>query len=228
MRKGNYTTVKEGRVIDTVEKLMGAGDDIFDSVAGNVALRWEDAEKGLYDINGNKLRVVREHLAHGAVRLAALASKKVLGLAQKGLGAAVDAWNSSSNFSLDSIKSFFGNILPSLNGIGFTDDRQLGLLAQIRDLLAVGKPKKVVRHVYSRDLKDKSYWKGSDFVSMLFGIKLEDAIESLFSSKADFVVGSNGEVRDNRAVGGDPIGKTMQPAKEALDSYNRNRSRSIQ
>ena len=225
MRKGNYTTLKDGRVIDTVEKLMTANDDIFDSVAGNVALRWEDAEKGLYDIQGNKLRVVREHLAHGAARLAAMGIRKAAGLAQRGLGSVTDIWNSTSKFNLGGVKSFFGNLMPSMSGIGLSDDRQLGLLAQIRDLLAVGKPKKVIRHVYSRDLKDKSHWKGSDFVSMLFGISLEDAAERLLGSKADFIVGSKGDVRDNRAVGGDPIGKSMQAAKKALDEYNKDPSK---
>ena len=180
MRGGFYYNALNGARIENIDDLLRANADIMDGSNQEIALRWADTANGLTDVDGNELKTVRAHLVGVAGNLAAGAFK----MAGKGVGALTKWWNEDSKI-FDSIKGIGNSIAGSfkgMSGLSLTDKRELGLLAQIRDLLAWGKPEKVVRKVYGRDLKNEKLLDGNEFLSSLFGDKFKDLFSGAASS----------------------------------------------
>ena len=175
MRAGFYYNAVNGGRIDNIDDLLRANADIMDGSTKEIALRWSDTAGGMTDIDGNELKTVRSHLTGLGIGLV----KSGFKLAGNAIASTKDWWSGESKL-FSSIKGIGNSITKSfsnLGGMSLTDARQLGLLAQIRDLLAWGKPQKVVRKVYGRNLKDVKTIDGKDFLAGLFGDKFKDLFE---------------------------------------------------
>lgn len=196
MRSGFYYNAKTGTRIENVDDVLRANEDIVDGSTQEIALRWSDTANGLFDIDGNELKTVRSHL----VGFAFNAIGAGVNFAKKSITSASKWWNEDSKL-LDSIKNIGKSISGSfkgMSGVSFTDKRELGLLAQIRDLMAWGKPQKVIRGIYGRDLKSDKYLDGDSYLAELFGdkfkdmfgTKIGDAVSSLTSSGSEKTEGA--------------------------------------
>lgn len=188
MRSGHYKNAITGKVIRNIDDLLSCKDDIADSSSQNeIALRKEDAAKGLFDKEGKELKSLMMSAANLAMGAAGWVGSKIVGAA-KGLFEGPSFFKSLSD-SMSSVSTFFSEKLGKMGGLSFFDGRVLGLLAQIRDLTAYRKPKKILSHVYGRkDLKDENDIKGSGFYALLTGekeAKGPDAPESSPTSGPD-------------------------------------------
>ena len=169
MRAGYYKNAITGKVIRNIDDLLACKDDIADGSSFNeVVLRKEDAAKGLFDQDGKELRSLMSSLGSLAMGAAGWAGSKIY----EGVKALTSGEKFFKNISdsIGSVKSFFDEKLGKVSGFKFFDGRMLGLLAQIRDLVAYRKPKKIVDHVYGRkNLTNEEDITGSNFRSLLAG-----------------------------------------------------------
>ena len=196
MRAGVYASAKDGKVIQGVDDLLNTKADIIDLSKNNeIALRWSDAADGLYDQNGKKLQTLGGIATTLAVGAAAWTADKAMGAVKK-------LMNTKPNLAgiKETLKGMGSSLTSKFKGLGgfsLSDARQLGLLAQIRDLLAIGKKQKLVEHVYSRKLDDEKYLEGSGFLAMVYG----DKIKKFFGGSGNSE-GSAGSTSEATSEGG--------------------------
>lgn len=170
MRSGMYANAETGEVIYSVDTLLKTDADIIDVGLNNeVVLTRSDKANGLYDQDGNQLyrlsTIAKGLIVAGASKAYNFISQK----AKEGFQGVKEWWNEPSKVA-EMFKGAFGTLkekFKGVDGIGFVDKRQTVILAQIRDLLAIGKRLSLVEHVYKRDLKDESYLDGSEFYRKL-------------------------------------------------------------
>jgi LAS superfamily LD-carboxypeptidase LdcB len=144
MRNGFYFTVS-GKPIRNIDELLTAKEDIFDSSTNDIALRWRDTADGLFDREGKRLNTAANNVMGFVGAVAYKGIQNVKGLIER--VKSKDLFKGDGEGLWDKTKNLFGGMGDSLSrfgSFGTTDKRQLGLLAQIRDLLAWGKPKKVL------------------------------------------------------------------------------------
>lgn len=170
MRSGMYANAETGEVIYSVDTLLKTDADIIDVGLNNeVVLTRSDKANGLYDQDGNQLyqlsTIAKGLIVAGASKAYNFISQK----AREGFQGVKEWWNEPSKVA-EMFKGAFGTLkekFKGVGGIGFVDKRQTVILAQIRDLLAIGKRLSLVEHVYKRDLKDESYLDGAEFYRKL-------------------------------------------------------------
>lgn len=195
--KGNGTTpvmtaqrMRAGAYQDENGKTIRGGDDLVSAVGsirdilagGEVVLTATQLADGVFDINGNQIRSTTSIGASLAAGGAALALRGI-GKAGKWLTegeSIIDKAKKAGNY----VRSGLGNMMDGITMGGFgTDARLLRLTAQIRDLLAIGKPRKLVKHVYNRDLH-KYPLEGREFMALMMG---EKAAEEIFGKVAESI-----------------------------------------
>ena len=170
MRSGMYANAETGEVIYSVDTLLKTDADIIDVGLNNeVVLTRSDKANGLYDQDGNQLyrlsTIAKGLIVAGASKAYNFISEK----AKQGFQGVKEWWNEPSKVA-EMFRGAFGTLKEKFKGVdifGFVDKRQTIILAQIRDLLAIGKRLSLVEHVYKRDLKDESYLDGAEFYRKL-------------------------------------------------------------
>lgn len=209
MRAGIYACSKTGKIIKGVDDLLSAGCDIIDISNNNeVALRWSDSADGLFDQNGKQLRSVTGMVTNLAAGAAVWMGKKL---------AAAGKWAFTGPSFLGGLKETLSTFSKSISnffsgklGFSFTDIRQVTLLAQIRDLTAIGKDKKLLDQVYNRDLKDERHLSGSSFLSTLLGDSFTGFMEAVTGTTENDPVEA-GETKTPPKTDGDPVGEKGKP-----------------
>lgn len=190
--RGRAYADETGKLILGIDDLLSAKGNIRDILLDEVVLTASDLADGVYDDSGRELRTTGGLIAG----IGAAAAQGAWNLAQKGY-----QWMKEGPSILDKgkeafeyVKSGLGNVFSNFSGgIGLsTDARLLRLTAQIRDLLAIGKPKRLVSHVYNRDLK-KHPLEGRDFISLLFGSKHAEKLFGVEEGKDDKKGGGGGD-----------------------------------
>lgn len=241
MRSRSYVD-ETGKHIIGIDDLLSATGNITDIHIGGVVVTSAELADGVYDQEGTLLR-----------------STAQLGIGLLGAGAQLLTRGATAGYKwlqdgpsfLDKGKAAIGQIKSGLsgfleNGLGLgslgTDARLLRLTAQIRDLLAIGKPKKFVSAIYNRDLR-KHPLEGTDFLAMLYG---QGFVDKFFGTKGKpGAQGGNGGggsggggggggalVPSNGGGGGnanDPSNPTPATGlgakmKQAFGSYNKSQS----
>lgn len=199
MRAGVYAAAKTGKVLMGVDDLLAANGDIIDISKNNeVALRWSDAAEGLFDQQGKPLRTSSGLMTHVVMGAAIWAGQKLMAGAKKLTDGSL--MNGKFRETLSGIKDSLGKKFNGMAGFNFTDMRQLNLLAQIRDLNAIGKKKHLVEHVYDRKLDDEKNLAGTSFLNILFGDKFKGFLKDALSEGADVNVA--GDASNNGSTSG--------------------------
>ena len=169
MRRQAYVD-ENNKAIRGIDDLLTAQGSIRNIHTGSVVLTQSQLAEGVFDQEGNQLRTTAA-LGLGLIGAAGQAiSRAAVGVAK---------WASEGTSIVDkgksaygAVKSGIGDFFGGMSGFGLgslgTDARLLRLTAQIRDLIAYGKPKKLVSLVYNRDLQ-KHPLEGQDFVSFVYG-----------------------------------------------------------
>ena len=147
MKAGYYTDAATGKVIETVDDIYAAAGDIKDAT-GTIVLTLQQRTLGIFDGKGRRLKSFGKKMGSLAWVGASWVGKKVV----QGATALFDKAK-GAEFKipgLDWAKDKLSGIKDSITGIGFYDRRSYDVLVQIRDLLAVGKPKKLVQSILDR------------------------------------------------------------------------------
>lgn len=176
MRAGLYANAETGQIIYSLDTLLKANADIIDLGRNNeVVLSRSDKADGLFDSEGNELYTLNQ----AAWGLAKAAGKLAWNTAANGVSRLVDWWKEPTKVG-EILRGFFGSVadkFKNFKGFSLTDDRQIALLAQIRDLTAIGKRGRLLRHVYDRDLEDLRDVKGTSFYKLLTGGRVHGRAE---------------------------------------------------
>ena len=170
MRAGVYINSKTNEVIKNVGDLVEANCDILDaSRDGEVALRWSDAANGLFDSQGRPLKTIKGMLWSIGVGALNFVGKKI----KDGFNWAVTgpSFLTGLTETLSRFTSSIGDFFSGKLGFSLTDIRQVTILAQVRDLIAIGKNKKFLQEIYKRDLKDERGLSGAGFLASMLGKK---------------------------------------------------------
>lgn len=215
MRAGMYANAETGDIIHSLDTLLKTDADIYDIGRKEIALTRSDKADGLYDEEGNTLYTIRE----AAMGLAKVAAKKIFEKTANGLNSLVEWWKEPSKIG-EMLRGFWGGIkdrFSNFDAFSFIDKRQVSILAQIRDLLAIDKRKDLVAHVYDRDLERHDAVDGRDFYSKLTGKKLL----GLVSEKPNEPKGSHQtQQTSTETTGSKDVGKTSEGTPgETFDKF---------
>ena len=147
MRAGHYRDSVTNKVIETLDDLQQVQGNVLNA-AGEVVITAEDIAKGLYNKHGIRIKTLGKKLGSLAWAGASWAAKKV---ANGAMSLFDKAKNSDFKIpGLDWVKGKLSDVKDSITGLGFYDRRSYDVLVQIRDLLTIGKPKKLVQSILSR------------------------------------------------------------------------------
>lgn len=147
MKAGHYHDAATGKVIETIDDIYAATGDIKDA-AGVIVLTVQQRTLGIFDGKGKRLLSFGKKAASLAWAGAAWAGKKLV----QGASALFDKAK-KADFKipgLDWAKDKISGIKDSFTGLGFYDRRSYDVLVQIRDLMSIGKPKKLVEQILGR------------------------------------------------------------------------------
>lgn len=155
MKAGYYRDQATGKVITTIDDLKNIKGHVVNHL-GEVIITAEDVARGLYNSKGEKIRSTAATLGKALMGATVMVGQK---LWEKGKEAitkgretlgnlpGLDKLKGSAKDTAEALKSKFGNM-----GLGFGDKRTFDVLVQIRDLVAIGKPKKIVEPILARPL----------------------------------------------------------------------------
>lgn len=154
MKSGYYIDQATGKPIYTIDELRAIKGHVVNHL-GEVVVTAEDVARGLYNSKGDKIQSTALTLGRMAAGLGMWAGKK--------------AWDTTKNLSdkgleayknipgIDAIKGHVSNALTGFKdrtfGAAFGGRKKtLDVLIQIRDLVSIGKPKKLVDSILNRTL----------------------------------------------------------------------------
>lgn len=242
MRAGYYIDAETGQTLHSVDSLLKIKGDVYDTGYEEIVLTRSDMVNGIYDAQGNKLFSIKDRalgaVVAGGKFLLDKASRGISLLREKGselMDKAVQWWKDPSQVG-DMLRSTWTGLkdkLFSTKGFSFYDKRQIMVLAQIRDLMAIGKKKKLLEHVYHRNLEDQNHLKGSSFLGVL-GIKSneeEGPSDKISSSQNDTAPSGNSEgpnipqgnstssENTAKAFSKENIENSIEKAKEIKDKF---------
>lgn len=187
MRAGHYRDQATNKVIETMDDITAAKGNIVNAL-GEVVLSIDDRAKGIFDSTGTRIRSFAATVTTMALGAGIFATKK-----------ASDFIMNSSKFlgrlgggltdKLGNMKSSLSDKLSGMSGISLGSDRRIvPVLLQIRDLVAIGKPKKRVTEILSRDI-DKPYEP-----SKLAAGAIKEAIDTAKEKLTDIVNSATGAI----------------------------------
>lgn len=201
IRAGHYRDQATNKVIETLDDISAAKGNIVNAL-GEVVLSIDDRAKGIFDNTGTRIRSFAATVTTMALGAGVFATKK-----------ASEYITNSSKFlgrlgggvadKLSNIKSSVSDKLSNISGFGLGSDRRIvPVLLQIRDLVAIGKPKKRVAEILSRDI-DKPYEP-----SKLAAGAIKEAIDSAKEKLTDVIKDASGvfSTATDPAQGGQPRG----------------------
>lgn len=199
MRSGMYVNRDTGEKILSIDTLLKTSSDVYDIGREEIAITASDIADGLYDEEGNKLNTL------GTIALAAgVGAAKFVFDKAKNLASGVIEWWKEPSKVMEVLKGAWGSITEKFNSLGgfsFYDKRQLGLLVQIRDLVAIGKKQKLVENIYHRNLEDESFISGDGFLKLLYG---KNFTKNPFSAGKESKQDSSTQTSKEESSGGKP------------------------
>lgn len=155
MKAGYYRDQATGKVITTLDDLKNIKGHVVNHL-GEVIITAEDVARGLYNSKGEKIRSTAATLGKALMGATIMVgqklwekSKEAITKGREVLGnlPGLDKLKGSARDTAEALKGKFSNM-----GFGFGDKRTFDVLVQIRDLVAIGKPKKIVEPILARPL----------------------------------------------------------------------------
>ena len=155
MKAGYYRDQATGKVITTLDDLKNIKGHVVNHL-GEVIITVEDVARGLYNCKGEKIRSTAATLGKALMGATIMVgqklwekSKEAITKGREVLGnlPGLDKLKGSAKDTAEALKGKFSNM-----GFGFGDKRTFDVLVQIRDLVAIGKPKKIVEPILARPL----------------------------------------------------------------------------
>ena len=162
LKAGYYRDQATGKAITTIDELRKIQGHVVNHL-GEVIVTAEEVAKGLYNSKGEKIRSTTVTLGKALLGAGMYLGKKAWDSGKHLFTKGREAFSNIPG--LESLKASASNALVGakdrLAGMGFgfgTDKRTFDVLLQIRDLVSIGKPKKLVESILNRtigkDVKD--------------------------------------------------------------------------